>query len=155
MPLKFFGFVSPKWKYESPQPTVGNVAFAAQAVIVRPPLGEKISAEDNVPDRQMDGEVLVDRLALGAMAPMMETERRQDALQGAQFPAHVRVNERRLNHNDQYVGGNRRLGKSHNIDWHVRRASGDDGVHQMQSRSRQPVHLFGPGVDRVELPEVG
>ena len=64
-----------EWIEQLFEPAVRNVALAAETICGRPTGRKVIGAEQEVPERRVDREVLVDRLALGAVMPVMERGR--------------------------------------------------------------------------------
>ena len=86
----------PKWVDELTQPARRDVIIAGEAVVRRPAIRQKISAEKRIPDRTVHREALVDRIAFGTVVPMVDTRRGNQPADRPEFPANVRVNERRL-----------------------------------------------------------
>src|SRR5262245_42167412 len=87
---------APERPSELAEPAVGNRG-AGQTVRARPaPVGEIGGAEQSVDDRQMNGEVLVDRLGLHRVVPVMEARRDDESLDRAETEPHVGVDEHRV-----------------------------------------------------------
>lgn len=59
---------------ESPR---GHIAAAGQAVRARPAIGQVVGAEQQVPDRRVDGEVLVHRVTIRAVVPVVGAEQKR------------------------------------------------------------------------------
>ena len=127
-----------------------------QTVRCRPAIAWQVKGpEQPIQERQVDRKVLVDRFPLGPVMPVMELRRGQDPAQRPEPEADVRVDERRLNAHERHIGEERRLGEPEQLDRHVGQAASDRDVHQMQTRSGQPVHDVGRMMNAMKAPEDG
>ena len=68
----------------------------------------------------MNGEVFVDRIALGAVVPMVKLRRGDEPAERTEFESHVGVNERGLHRHQADVREESRFGETAQVDRHVR-----------------------------------
>src|SRR4051794_21535893 len=92
-----------KWMLELRDVTVRH-RMSRDAIAARPfVFRQMMRAEQSIEQREMDGEVHIHRFLLNPVMPMVKTRRDQQRLDRAQLPAHVGMDERGINVDQQDV----------------------------------------------------
>ena len=99
------------------------------------------------------GEVLVHRLAVGTVMPVMKPRRHHEPSKRAELPPDIGVNKRRLRGNEKDVHHKRGFGEPEDEDRNVNETARENHIHEVQSRSGQPIHLFGRMMNGMKRPE--
>jgi hypothetical protein len=110
-------------------------------------------SKQKIEQRELTGEVRVERLPVIGVVPMVKLRRCEDPAQGTEPNPDVRVNEKRLpavHHGEQ----KHRLGsKTQGEDRNQRGALGQNLVDGMHAMGGQPVHFLDAVMDGVEPPQ--
>ena len=124
------------------------------AVLVGPlAVGVHRRAEEMIEEREVGRVVAVDRFGVLGVVPVVEVGSDEHVGERAQAHRHVGVVEDRLEAHDHHVRVDHVLREAQEEDGREDGDARDDELHDRLTRSREPVHVLGAVMHRVEAPE--
>ena len=116
-------------------------------------LGHVIGAEHPVIQREMNGEIDVDRGAFVPVVPMVKAWCHQEPLHGFQVPADIGMHEGRVEINDQNIGLYRRGIEAKGQHRHGGESAQGGDFQKMHPGAGKPVHAFCRMVHGMKPPQ--